>query len=141
MKRLKWTLVTVAMLSLVSITACGDNQSDATPIATPVAGSTPTHGVAPLKSSKPVTDEDIKVVYRKNCLACHGEDGAGRKDNAPTVPDFTDANWQKQHTDEEFIKSVVDGKGRGKGAMPRWNTKLTEEEIVGVCKYVRTFAK
>src|SRR5882724_6403773 len=53
-----------------------------------------------------------KATFKKTCSRCHGEDGRGDTVLAQYVipPDFTDAKWWKDVTDERLIQSITDGK-------------------------------
>jgi mono/diheme cytochrome c family protein len=83
---------------------------------------------------KPTGGNDTAKVYSEKCALCHGEDGKGMtKDN----PDFTNAEWQKKESDEEFIKTIK----AGKKPMPAFEGKLSEEQIKSLVQYVRAFAK
>ena len=66
-------------------------------------------------------------VYSGKCAGCHGADGKGSarlKDRG--VPDFTDASWQKGHSDEQIKTGIENGKGK---IMPAWKDKLAAEDI------------
>ncbi len=54
------------------------------------------------------------------------------------VPDFTDKAWWKDGVeDERLIKSVRNGKG----GMPKFEKKLTGQQIALLVTYVRRFDK
>ena len=49
------------------------------------------------------------------CMSCHDRDGTGKVVRAamPHIPNFTDAKWQKEHTEDAALaKSIVEGKGK-----------------------------
>ncbi len=82
---------------------------------------------------------DYKKLYRQHkCIKCHGWDGKGTKRGKKLgSPDFTDAEWQASVTDEQLINSIT----KGKKKMPRrGGSKITDEEIKLMVKYVRFFA-
>jgi cbb3-type cytochrome c oxidase subunit III len=80
---------------------------------------------------------DGAALYKKKCSMCHGAEGKGFSANK--TPDFTSAEWQKAHSDEEITAAVKDGK---KGtAMPAFGSKLTEDEIKAVVAHLRSFGK
>ncbi len=66
------------------------------------------------------------------CVACHGTDG---RPTVPDAPDLTDADWQRQRTDEELSKSIANGKG----TMPAF--KGSPADIEALVAYVRSLAK
>jgi mono/diheme cytochrome c family protein len=86
----------------------------------------------PTKPSAPVFD--AKAFYEKNCAGCHGSEGKGG-DTTMIVPNFKDAAWQKRRTDQNLFDSIT----KGKGMMPAWKDKLTEEQIKSMAAFIRKF--
>ena len=78
-----------------------------------------------------------KVIYVKNCIACHGQKGDGLGSRS-SLPNFTDAKAMAAKTDQEFFDKISNG-GKGTG-MPAWNTVLTEQDRRHVLAYIRTFS-
>jgi len=84
-----------------------------------------------------VADELGERVYRNNCAHCHGERGAG---DGSAASQFTIApvNFVQQRARLEYaqnaIKNGIDG-----SPMAAWTTRLTDEEIAAVARYVRAF--
>jgi mono/diheme cytochrome c family protein len=129
-------LALISMACFLSLLTGCNNEGSST--ATPGAGNTPeTTAAVP----KEITSEEAQRLFKGRCVACHGEDGKGRKEVAPQVPDFTDAEWQAKKTDEDFIRSINEGIGTGTGAMPRWSKLLTPEQVKALAKYARDYAK
>lgn len=86
------------------------------------------------------TEPHPSELFREYCAKCHGEDGKGQtpKGKQLSARDFTDAEWQAEETDAEFIEAVTEGKDD----MPPFGKKLTREQIEGLVKHdVRGFAK
>jgi len=82
---------------------------------------------------------DGAAVYDSKCALCHGKDGAGLPNwRSLGQPDFTKAEWQKSHTDEQITDSVKNGKGK---FMPSFKGKLSEEETGAVVQRIRAFSK
>jgi len=77
---------------------------------------------------------DAKAFYDKNCAGCHGVDGKGG-DRALITPNFKDTAWQKGRTDQNLFDSIT----KGKGMMPAWKDKLTEEQIKSIAAFIRKF--
>jgi len=76
-------------------------------------------------------------IYAGKCGGCHGQDGKGSarlKDKG--VPDFTDAAWQKNHTDAQIKEGIENGKGR---IMPAWKGKIEDEDITEAVAKIRSF--
>ncbi|MEW5979213.1 MAG: cytochrome c [Acidobacteriota bacterium] len=79
---------------------------------------------------------DAAALYKKHCAMCHKADGKGYP--AMKTPDFTDKEWQDNHTDEEFSEAVTNGKG----TMPKFEAKLKPEEIKTIiAEVVRKFVQ
>lgn len=81
-----------------------------------------------------------KKIYADKCLKCHGETGKGDGPKADTLEtkaaDYTDKKKMAKFTDADLIKVTKDGKK----PMPGYATKLSDQEIVDVIAYIRTFA-
>jgi mono/diheme cytochrome c family protein len=80
------------------------------------------------------------VLYTKNCASCHGRAGLGDGVKAralKTFPgDFSKADFQKQTDGDLFYKSKT-----GRDEMPKYEGKLTDEEIWNIVNYMRTLKK
>jgi cytochrome c6 len=82
----------------------------------------------------PVLADDAAALYKSKCQACHGADGKpsaageklGAKDfHAPDVAKMSDA---------DLVKITKEGKGK----MPAYASKLTDDQINELVKFVRT---
>ena len=78
------------------------------------------------------------IVFKAKCAACHGADGSG---NTPVgesmkIGDFHSAGVQEQ-TDAQLTEMIT----TGKGAMPAYKGKLTDNQIEQLVGYVRELAK
>ncbi len=51
--------------------------------------------------------------------------------------DLTDSEWQGRVSDERLFNSIMNGKGK----MPAYGKKLSEQEIDSLATYVRAFKK
>jgi mono/diheme cytochrome c family protein len=80
------------------------------------------------------------AVYIKNCASCHGKTGLGDGVKAralKTFPgDFSKADYQGQNDGDQFYKTKI-----GRGEMPKYEGKLTDDDIWNVVNYMRTFKK
>jgi mono/diheme cytochrome c family protein len=94
----------------------------------------PTKTSGPTKQSAP--SFEAKAYYGKNCVGCHGADGKGG-DSTMITPNFKDAAWQKRRTDQNLFDSIT----KGKGMMPAWKEKMTEEQIKSVIAFIRKFSE
>lgn len=126
---------TTAPAATPEVTSKGDDTTKpaTTPAATPEGGDT--------SATKAVSPEDAKKLYLGRCKACHAEDGKGNKDLAPNAPDFTNAAWHAKEEDKELYNAIANGKGTGKGAMPKWDGLLKPEEMQSLVQYIRTLKK
>jgi mono/diheme cytochrome c family protein len=79
---------------------------------------------------------DVKAFYDKHCAVCHGADGKGGE-SAMIMPNFRDASWQKRRSDQSFFDAIA----KGKGAMPAWKEKMSDEQIKSMTAFVRKFAE
>jgi len=92
-------------------------------------------GAQPASPSKP--EFAAKEFFMANCALCHGNDGRGGVNPALPVPDFADAAWQTKATDRKLAEVI----SKGKGLMPAWKEKLSQDQILAMVKLVRQFAK
>jgi mono/diheme cytochrome c family protein len=72
-------------------------------------------------------------VFQANCVTCHGADGSGA---IPQAPKFTSVEFISTYPASQFFKSV----SGGKGIMPAWQSRLSDDERWAVVERVRTFA-
>jgi len=84
--------------------------------------------------ARPAMADDAEALYKSKCQVCHGADGkgsaAGQKLGAK---DFHSPEVQKQ-TDAELIEITKQGKGK----MPPYDKKLTDDQIKQLVKYIRS---
>ena len=84
--------------------------------------------------ARPAMADDAEALYKSKCQVCHGADGkgsaAGQKLGAK---DFHSPEVQKE-TDAELIEITKQGKGK----MPPYDKKLTDDQIKQLIKYVRS---
>jgi mono/diheme cytochrome c family protein len=95
-------------------------------------------------ASAPATEsvqDDAEKVFAGKCAMCHGKAGAGDGAAAaamdPKPTDFTSAEYQEGRTDDEIAEAIK----VGKGAMPAYGEKLSEEAIQGLVAYIRELGK
>jgi mono/diheme cytochrome c family protein len=81
-----------------------------------------------------------QVLYTKNCASCHGKAGLGDGVKAralKTFPgDFSKADFQNQTDGDLFFKSKI-----GRDEMPKYEGKLTDDDIWNMVNYMRTLKK
>jgi mono/diheme cytochrome c family protein len=82
---------------------------------------------------------DAAALFGAKCAICHGKTGTGMaKWKSAGQPDFTDAEWQKSHSDSQIADTIKNGKGK---YMPAYKEKLSAEEIAALVGRVRAFGK
>lgn len=74
---------------------------------------------------------DAEKIFMHECKDCHGEDGRGRMHGQP---DFTNAAWQANVSDELMFKTIK----FGREPMPFYIGALSDAEINGLVKYIRS---
>jgi cytochrome c6 len=74
-----------------------------------------------------------KQLYDKKCALCHSANGVA-KPMAKGSANLNDPEWQKKATDEEIAKVTLEGKNK----MPKFEGKLTPEEVQAIVAYIRT---
>jgi mono/diheme cytochrome c family protein len=72
-------------------------------------------------------------IYSINCAACHGEDGTG---TVLGSSDFTDLRLVDSLAPRDFYLIVT----QGKGSMPAWQGRLSQDERWAVIDFLRTFS-
>ena len=80
------------------------------------------------------------ALYTRNCASCHGKVGLGDGVKARALKthpgDFSGPAFQNQTDGEHFYKTKF-----GKGEMPGYEGKLSDDDIWNIVNYMRTFKK
>jgi mono/diheme cytochrome c family protein len=100
--------------------------------------------VSEVRRPNPVkpTPESIaegKKIYSYDCAGCHGANGDGKTDAGKEmkIPDFTDPEALKDHTDGQMFYVIKNGRG----SMPLEGDRVKEEQMWDLVNYVRSLAK
>jgi cytochrome c oxidase cbb3-type subunit 3 len=105
-----------------------------------------------LLASKPAAADDAALAkaqenYQTYCRKCHGDTGKGDGPGAamlnPKPRDFADCANMQKHSDAEMFKVISEG-GDAVGMsadMQPWGGTLSDDEIHGLIKFVRSFCK
>src|SRR5260370_10197519 len=94
-------------------------------------------------SIKPTSPEqanvDAKALFTKECATCHGKDGQAKTFKAKFnhAQNLTDAKWQAEVPDERLLNSIHNGKGK----MPAFGKKLSDNQINALVVFVRTLKR
>ena len=77
------------------------------------------------------------VLYRKNCSACHSEDGRGKelRTSMPSLPDFGSRDWQEKNSASQIAVSILEGKGK---LMPSFRFRVTDDQARELAAYLTT---
>ncbi len=78
---------------------------------------------------------DAATIYSRQCVSCHGRDGRGRtrKGRQTHARDMTAASWQDDVSDERLFNSISNGRGK----MPPFRKKISENDIDALVAYIR----
>jgi mono/diheme cytochrome c family protein len=80
------------------------------------------------------------AVFTKNCASCHGKAGLGDGVKARTLKDFpgnfSKADFQSLADGDIFYRTKT-----GRGEMPKYDGKLSDDDIWNVVNYIRTLKK
>jgi mono/diheme cytochrome c family protein len=78
--------------------------------------------------------DDAEALYKSKCQICHGADGKGSPAGQKLgVKDFHSPEIAKE-SDAELLKITKEGKGK----MPAYDKKLTDDQIKQLIKYIRS---
>ena len=91
--------------------------------------------VAALGAGKTNAVADAATIYNRECVSCHGRDGRGRtrRGRQTHARDMSDASWQDDVSDERLFNSISNGRGK----MPAFRKKISENDIDGLIAYIR----
>lgn len=98
---------------------------------------------AKFKTMKNPTKSDQaagKELWNKNCASCHGKTGIGDGPKVRTLEtfpvDFSKATFQGQSDGDIFYKTKT-----GRGEMPKYDGKISDEDIWQLVNFTRSFKK
>jgi len=81
-----------------------------------------------------------QALYIKTCTPCHGKTGLGdgvKVKSLKTIPgNFSKTEFQSQTDGEHFYKTKT-----GRGDMPKYEGKLSDDDIWNLVNFMRTFKK
>jgi mono/diheme cytochrome c family protein len=139
MKKMKWSLILVALASIFVLAACAakaDTDSEEKPVPAPYAGMK-----NPVEGKTDAADAG-KLIYTDNCLTCHGESGKGDGPGGTSLKikpaDLTEV---AANDDDDRIFWIVSEGGVPAGKsedMKPWKDTLSQDEIWQVITYMRT---
>ncbi len=81
----------------------------------------------------PASAQDVEALYKSKCQVCHGADGKGSPAGQKMgVKDFHSPEVAKA-SDAELAAATKNGKGK----MPKFEGKLTDDQIKELISYIR----
>lgn len=86
------------------------------------------------------TAGSVAQLYAKHCESCHGRDGRAKTVKSRLkyhARDLTNRNWQDDVSDERIFNSILNGRGK----MPGFGKKISEQEIESLVSYIRSLRK
>ncbi len=102
-------------------------------------------------NARPVTAEQLaqgEQVYNVNCAACHGVKGEGQpnwkvpnENGVYPAPPHNSEGHTWHHADDLLLEIIANGGGEysPKSGMPGFTGVLTNQEMVAVLAYIKTF--
>ena len=86
---------------------------------------------------------DAKETWTKSCAKCHGADGNGQTmmGKKLKIKDYTDAKIQAAMTDAEATKAIKEGVKKDDKTLMKAAEGLSDDDIKGLVKYIRTLKK
>jgi mono/diheme cytochrome c family protein len=93
-----------------------------------------------MKNPVAMSDASTKagqVIYLKSCASCHGKTGLGDGVKSRSIQtamnNFSKAEYQSQTDGELFFKTKT-----GRGDMPKYEGKLSDDDIWNLVNFTRT---
>jgi mono/diheme cytochrome c family protein len=83
----------------------------------------------------PAFASDGAATFKAKCVMCHGADGT-KENPGMGVKSLAGADVQK-NSDADLVAAVT----KGKGKMPAYSGKLSDDDIKSVVAFVRTLKK
>lgn len=95
-------------------------------------------GLAPVTAQTQSGPADGAALYKAKCAMCHGPDGAGKTPMGQklNIRDLQSADVQKQA--DAALSQII---AQGKGKMPAFGQKLTDDQIKLLVAHIRTLGK
>ncbi len=91
----------------------------------------------PLPGQTVTTGRTGEEIYNRNCASCHGLRGEGGSLDIKG-PAFTAGSPSAALTFDERVAKI--GRGKPLNGMPRWSTRISEEDIRKVAAYTQTLS-
>ena len=126
-KRLRFVLLGVSVLAILSSVGVAVDAFNG--MAAAIAN-------APIDTSQAAQG---KALYETNCAACHGVTGHGDGPAGKSLPvQPFDLTTHVLLHDEQYLDAVISD---GRGYMPAWKDRLTQDQIFDIIAYTRLLAR
>ena len=134
-------IVAATVMVALAVIACTQpsttNQTTTANTGANTASATPAPSAAQSQASPTDDMASVRAIYAAECARCHGATGEGgtatvlkKKLKVPSLR----AGHALNHTDEELVKQIRDGK---EGEMPAFGDRLKPGEINGLVRLIR----
>ena len=82
-------------------------------------------------------EASARSLFASKCSSCHGADGRGETvaGKISGAPDMTDGKWQAGVSEKRMATSIRNGRG----VMPSFDEKLSQDDIAALVSHVRKF--
>lgn len=91
-----------------------------------------------LVAALPCAADDAKATFAAKCTPCHGADGSGNTPMGKKIGAKALGSAAVQKKSDSDLAKTING---GSGKMPAFAGKLTAEQVTGLVKLIRGFAK
>jgi len=81
-------------------------------------------------TNEPLTGLTNNPTYEKNCAKCHGKNATGRRFGGPSL-----VSDKVQGLSDDEVRNFI---ANGKGKMPKFAGKLTDEEINTLVRHIQS---
>lgn len=134
----------IVLLALALFSACG--QTAARPDEPLLGGGPLSTPIPPPPALDPERVAQGQVLYDQYCAGCHGSDGQGQPDwktpnddgsYNPPPHDVTGHTWH--HSDDLLLDLIANGGTFPQTKMPAFGDQLTDEEILAILEYLKTW--
>lgn len=88
-----------------------------------------------------LADDDIPALWKSKCESCHGPDGKAqtKQGKKHKIEDMTKAEWQTEWTDDKMKKIIREGSKDKKEMKAFPKEKVSDEQLEGLIKHMRSF--
>jgi len=88
-----------------------------------------------LSTSRIASAQDAGDLYKTKCASCHGADGKG---DTPVGKKIGVRDFHSPEVTKESDQELFEISKNGKNKMPKYDGKLTDDQIKSLVKYIRS---